>query len=133
MRIRSFAAATVLAAAAVLGTAASSYAGTATAASSDSTWVWPMGWGTFSFQAYGDQVGISDDTADGYGVIATVKTSSGALQYSVEDLGGKGTSESRSASWGGKYDLKEGATYKFTFCKVKDGVTSSCISGSAQA
>jgi hypothetical protein len=78
--------------------------------------------GVGHFNKYGDVVTIKDNDADGRGVTMNVYVGSpsGNPRYSFT-VGGEGNSATKKASMGGVYDLPEGKTIGFKFCRAPDG------------
>jgi len=70
--------------------------------------------GRVRFKGYGDHVELCDVHADGKGVSLSVSLN-GQHKYSMS-VGGVGNCILRNNSYGGVYNLQEGAVYKFVIC-----------------
>jgi hypothetical protein len=79
------------------------------------------GWGVVVYvETYGDIVSVCDTKANGSRASVAVAHIYGAVIYRMDARDGAGTCETRRASDGGKYNLKEDEAFKIYF-KGTDG------------
>ncbi|MGP3979037.1 hypothetical protein ACTWQF_34515 [Streptomyces sp. 8N114] len=77
----------------------------------------------------GDVVTVTDQEEDGWAVRAFVYNPDGSLRYKV-NAAGSGDHNTKQASDGGVYNLKENTTYGFKVCLVRPGDIAYCDSDS---